>query len=259
MINNPKVKDGDTIVIEKSGIVNEVHNLDPWVINKSVTIRGGTLHLRAAGILLGADVTFEDVSLSFSNAVCNAVMANGHTLTLNNVSVDKNASGDQFAQDVHLFCGGLTGRNVTAKKGPHGKIVISGKTELNNLYAGSMASRTDGVRPNVYQDPATIIIKEGTTGKLGNIYASGAEESYFDPTHIFNQEKVAPPKADAGRFQVTGPVKVELNEPRDVAPTAVHASVTLEPARSRAYGRADHQEGRPGHCTGNRFCNICVQ
>jgi hypothetical protein len=48
-----------------------------FVISRPMTIQGGELVLERAGIILGADVTFENTSIYFSNSVRNAIIANG--------------------------------------------------------------------------------------------------------------------------------------------------------------------------------------
>lgn len=118
---------------------------------------------------MGADVTFDGVTLSFDSPIRNAIMANGYTLTLNNVS---RVSG---AREVHLLCGGLTGQLAFADslppEGPNGRIVIQGNTSLGNIYAGSLFG--DG-SPNCFNGNSEIIIEKGASGQMGEVYASGA-------------------------------------------------------------------------------------
>lgn len=204
LLESSRVQDGDIIVLEGNGNVNDTaSDSAPWVIDKSVTIRGGNLVLRAGGILLGADVTFEDISLSFSNNVRNVIMANGHTLTLKNVS--RGSTGRQ----INLLCGGLTGHAYSANEGSHGKIIISGSTSLGNIYAGSLSS--DG-KANIFSKPATIKIEESASGQqMGDVYASGALETYVDPNQMLNPNyHPDPPNADATKYTVDGKVTIEL-------------------------------------------------
>ena len=72
LYTSDEVRDGDTIVIANTAYVNEISGNAPWVMDKAVTIRGGTLNLRPGGILLGADVTFDGVTLEFTNRVRSA-------------------------------------------------------------------------------------------------------------------------------------------------------------------------------------------
>ncbi len=206
LINSDAVQDGDTIRLIGSCMVNDLNsNSAPWVINKRITITGDTLYLRSGGIVLGADVTFTDVNLSFANCVRNAIMANGYTLTLNNVS------SEASTRRIHLLCGGLTGdvklTDPIPQPGNNGKIIIQGSTSLGNLYAGSLSG--DG-QPNDFSGNAEIVIANGATGKMGDIYASGALETYIPPNSWFDQTEPAPPSADPEQFSVSGKVNIQL-------------------------------------------------
>lgn len=206
LINSDAVQDGDTIRLIGSCMVNDLNsNSAPWVINKRITITGDTLYLRSGGIVLGADVTFTDVNLSFANCVRNAIMANGYTLTLNNVS------SEASTRRIHLLCGGLTGdvkfTDSIPQPGNNGRIIIQGSTSLGNLYAGSLSG--DG-QPNDFSGNAEIVIANGATGKMGDIYASGALETYIPPNSWFDQTEPAPPSADPEQFSVSGKVNIQL-------------------------------------------------
>ena len=116
-----KAQDNDTITISGSGHAGDEHGGDqPWIIDKPLTIEGGKITLWTGGIILGADVTFKNVELSFDSYVRNAIIANGHTLTLENVT----AANHSF----NLFCGGLipasyeTGDFILPTSGNEGKI-----------------------------------------------------------------------------------------------------------------------------------------
>ena len=80
--------DGDVIEIRGQCTVNDNFKGGPWVINKAVTIRGifgppdpadpvngDRIYLRPSGIILAADVTFENLEFSFANRERNAIMA----------------------------------------------------------------------------------------------------------------------------------------------------------------------------------------
>ncbi len=204
LLASSKVQDGDIIELEGNGNVNVDDGTSaPWIIDKSVTIRGDNLVLRPGGILLGADVTFENVSLTFANRVRNVIMVNGHTLTLNNVS--KGSTGRQ----IHLIGGSLTGYKSSTNIGSHSKILISGNTSLGNIYAGSLSS--DG-KTNTFSNPVTVVIEKSASGQqMGDFYASGALESYVDPDQMLNPNyEPAPPTADAAKFVMNGKVNIEL-------------------------------------------------
>ena len=161
------------------------------VINRPVTITGGGLSLERAGIVLGADVVFENMTFAFNSSVRNAIVANGYSLTLNNIS-------NIGTYNMDLFCGGITdynGGNIgeIPQTGSNGSITIQGSNTFNgstsngvnggNIYAGSLSDVgykdenekvLDNV-PNNYAGAATIILESGASG-YGNIYGHGARE-----------------------------------------------------------------------------------
>ena len=102
-INSDRVSNGDTIRIATSSATIQHAADTPWVIRKSVIIEGtsqtANIEVGATGILLGADVTFRNVGLSFNMTSRNAIIANGYELSLEDVRCT-NAS-------FNLFCGGL--------------------------------------------------------------------------------------------------------------------------------------------------------
>ncbi len=198
------VQDGDTIVLDAEPYVGwNSQEGEPQVIATSVTIQAGTadtIHFRSAGIILGADVTFKNVFLGFQNRTRSAIMANGHTLTLENVV--KNAG----TRDIHLLCGSLTGYSTNAAPGTHGQIVIRGNTSLGNIYAGSLSS--DG-SPNHFDYPATITIENSAAKQMGNIYASGAKQAFVDQDQMLNPYyEPDPPTADPGQYVTNGDVTI---------------------------------------------------
>lgn len=213
-----EVQDGDVVNLTGKGFVNDTSDTRPWVINKQVTIRGGWIQMRAKGILLGADVTFDDVQLGFENRIRNVIMANGYTLTLKDVTRTQNITGQSSARQVHLLCGGLTGPSAAAgvQSGTHGEIVIEGNTSLGNIYAGSLASLAsldsgDTAQPNTFDNPATITMDSSATGKMGNVYACGAKQTPVpDLTINPGQFEPDPPTADASQYTVNGDVNINL-------------------------------------------------
>lgn len=201
------IQDGDTIIINGTAHINDKQsNSAPWVINKRLTIRGGqkgSIDLRPGGILLNADVTFENLELSLANNVRNVIMANGHTLILDNVS--KSSTG----RPIHVMCGGVSGLNhVVSKPGTHSQVTIKGNAELGNIYAGSIASNDQG---NSFDHPVTITIDQSATGRIDNIYSSGALETYVSNDHLLDPHyQVAPPTPSPDKYKVTGPVEIQL-------------------------------------------------
>ena len=187
LINSDAVQDGDTIILNGSCMVNDIYSdAAPWCITKSVTIQGGSLQLRAGGIVLGADVTFQDIELSFENSVRNAIIANGYTLTLNNVSRNSGA------RQVHALCGSVTGIESIPQPGLHGKIVVNGTTTVGNLYAGSLSGGLG--LDNEFTGSAEIVVNTDINHKIENIYACGAMETYIPDDSWFDQKEPAPPR-----------------------------------------------------------------
>lgn len=191
------VNDGDVVHLEGTAWVR-TNTEAPWVIDKDITIEGGTLQLSVSGVILDADVTFRNVALSFNKPARNAVMANGHTLTLDNVT----CANHSFS----LFCGGLINSNnepftvpAPGKEGTiniHGATTLQGKTTNaldsadpfghGNIYAGnlSMGGMTeanngpeDNAPANVFEGSAVINIESGIgNNALGTVYACGAQQ-----------------------------------------------------------------------------------
>ena len=205
--------DGDVIEIRGQCTVNDKFQGGPWVIDKAVTIRGAVgpadpvngdrIYLRAGGIVLGKNVTFENLELSFANPVRNAIMANGHTLTLRNVTRSENVTND-----FHFFCGGATGLSITAQPGNHGEIIIENCPKIGNgnVYAGNIS--TDG-KPNSSTIPATV--RMIGTSKVGKFYACGALETPVPDNQMMNPNyEVAPPTPNPEKYRVTGDVTFKL-------------------------------------------------
>ena len=204
------LQDGDTIQLTSSFVVTTpTSSNDSLFIGKNVTIdgQGNWLSLRYAGVLLGADVTFKDVTLGLASNVRPALMANGHTLTLENVQ------RDPTNRNINLFCGGLTGGNQGGlSQGGHGQIIIKGNTYLGptgRVFAGSIS--TDG-KDNVFDKPATVTIEKSVSGDpIGELYACGALQTYTSENDWFDyQNEINPPFASPGNFKVRGKVMFNL-------------------------------------------------
>ena len=215
-----QVADGGTIYIleSKGAFLNDrtdYGNL-PFLIDKNVMIKpteGSThakLTVRAGGILLGADVKFENISLSFENKYHDSIFANGHRLDLINVT---RTSG---SREIDLFAGGLYDRNTAIFLYPSGSKGIihietndnfSSDTELStfgNIYAGSMNG--------VFNGNAEInIVNNGKYKKLdlGAIKSSGALEA--DAGNWFDLEEPSPPVENPDEFSTFGDVTINLH------------------------------------------------
>ena len=210
---------GGTIIIKNKAFLNTLNETGslPYIIDKNITIKSedpnnpAMLQVRAGGIVLGGDVTLENVNLNFENKVHDAIFANGHTLTLKNVL---RANG---SREVDLFGGQLyekSGQPYAAdKKGSKSEILIQmddpklaqySSVHFGNIYAGSMNGSFD--------DDVTITIesKNYTANKfIGKVYASGAEEA--DPGNMLDVKEPAPPKADAAKYTVSGTVDLNFD------------------------------------------------
>ena len=197
---------GDVILINSSIMVNASNNQDNvFVIGKQLTIEGNTgnasLTFREAGILIGADVTFKDMRLELPNLTRNAIFANGHKLTMNNVDlVSVSSKGD-------LFCGGITdytGENDLPATGKNGEVIVT-DSKIQNIYAGSLVDTpTDAGKENTFDGSADITVS-GVRGDIQGIYACGARESRGD-----GQGNLMYP--DNQKYQVTGNVTIHQQD-----------------------------------------------
>lgn len=218
LLAQDKVKDGDTIQVMGTGGV-QMSGEAPWIIDKNVTITGGDIVIRGNGILLDADVTFKDTTLTFTSNVRNAIMANGHTLTLENVA----CGGHSF----NLFCGGLLKSSYETFEVPApgnaGTLHIKGSTTLQkndtygpgNIYAGSlcMGGMTESANGAENNGPANVfagdaVIHVEGDGDVGTAYACGGQQRI--PVGAPNGKVTLP---DAARYTVSGSVTVRGKVP----------------------------------------------
>lgn len=210
-------QNGDTIVLN-AGCHATLGNDTPWVIDKSVTFEGGDVTLWVGGIILDADVTFRNTSLGFDGFVRNAIMANGHTLTLENVTCKTSA------RPLNLFCGGLHDETLGSTQCSAGTVIIRGRTslegsinkvtnEVGNIYAGNLCmggmnenvSNVDGPA-NICQGDAEIIIEADSESTLGKIYAGGAQQRI--PAGAANGKVIL---TNHEAYKVSGTVRVQLH------------------------------------------------
>ena len=198
-----KANDGDTIVIKGKAFVNALDEggVNPLVIDKDVKITGGNnargeLYIRAAGIVLDADVVMQNVELNLANKYHNAIFVNGHQFTANNVT---RGSG---SREVHLLGGSIgKGTNVTAQMPMPGDIAVMTLEgcEFGNIYSGGMSSSFDG--------RTTLAIRNCA---LGNVYGSGAKETVPTGGWFDISEPAAPPADEA--YRTTGSVTIETDD-----------------------------------------------
>ncbi len=203
------VADGGTIyILSRGAFINAADN-SPLQLTKNVTISAApgvntqpNLSVRTAGMVLGANVTFNNIELSFENGFRAVICANGYTLTLNNVSYNTHT------RTIHLAGGGLFyagGSCASPAAGTHSRIVITGKnSSFGNIYAGSINSSFD--------KPVDITV-EGVSGRsLGTVYASGAAEGYYNSENFLDPgNEPQPPEADPTAYPVRGKVSIQLH------------------------------------------------
>lgn len=183
------VKEGGTIKIVGSYSTDQPSG-DPGIsISKNVTITGGEFTNNMGGFILGADVTFKDININMATSSRNAIIANGHTLVLENV-ISTGTYG------INVFCGAITEPQYSyPEAGVDGKIILKGGNRLKtgkddlggNLYAGNFSDlgKGESTVPSHFQGDATIEVQEGATGSIntiGDIYAYGAREDREDGT-----------------------------------------------------------------------------
>ena len=193
---------GDTIVIQGKAFANarEESGVSPLIIDKSVTITGedgktGELHVRAGGIILGADVTMTNVELNLANKYHNAIFVNGYRFTANNVT------RGSISREVHLFAGGIgNGTQVTTALpagGGHASLSLTDST-FGSIYAGGVMTG--------YAGDVTVTASDC---RLGGVYGSGAQERAPDGNWFDTSEPPAP-VADR-RYAATGSVSIQTD------------------------------------------------
>ena len=201
------VEDGGTICIGDNGAFVNSSDDKPLVINKNVKITSKNdtapeISIRKSGVVLGGNVSFENVVLSLANGNHALIAANGYTLTLDNVTYSQNT------RVVHIVGGTLYDKNdvsLSPTVGEKSKIVLSGeKTHFGNVYAGSI---------NGSFDKDVEIDIDSVAGKnIGKVYSCGAEEGYYDSDNFLdpNNEPTAP-TANSAVYGVTSDVDINLS------------------------------------------------
>ncbi len=207
---------GGTITLDGDAEVNADTAASPWTIGKNITIdgQGHTVIIRAPGILLNADVTFKNMQLNLTSADGrNAIIANGHSLTLDTVTAGN--------LSINLFGGTLIKADLdkydVPSPGTAGIINIKGKTKLQgdkpgtlgpaNIFAGNLSignfvdnlgEEGDG-KPSTFTGNVTINIEDRSgSNALGSIYAGGGQNR-------------KPQGASAGKEITANPDKYKVN------------------------------------------------
>ena len=205
------VADGGTIyILSGKGFVNTDNNL-PLQITKNITVASepgasyrAELSVRKGGIVLGADVTFSNIVLSFANAYRPVICANGYTLTLNNVSYGSSARVIHLAGGSMYYSDGI--QSLSPASGSHSRIIVSGSdTIFGNIYAGSINGSFDM--------PVDITINGVSGSNIGSIYSSGAREGCYNSENFLDPDnEPEAPNADAEKYPVNGNVSIGLSE-----------------------------------------------
>lgn len=197
-LKSNNVADGDTLQLQGNVIAQDTDPKYPWIIQKKITINGNGHDLTAngTGIILGADVTFQNLNLGLTSTDSrNAIIANGYALVLDGVKAHSTA------RSINVFGGTLlkasyenffevpaigTAKTVTIK----GKTNLqSGKTDTlgaGNIFAGSLAMggldeahnkpENDGIA-NTFPGDVTINIEDcADSSALGIVYAGGGQQ-----------------------------------------------------------------------------------
>lgn len=185
--------DGGTVIVKSGGGYSndELSTDSPLLITKNITIQGEestypSINIRNGSIILGGDVTIENVSLSITNTTFKGIFANGYKLTLNNVS---NSNSEVVLPDVYVGSySGYTGTEVTTDTVDNcGEVVIYGaESKFDEVFAGSYGSAWN-------QDSKISVMDDGS-GSLTAVYSCGSTD-------------------DSGTFDVNGNVIITLTNP----------------------------------------------
>ena len=208
-----QARDGDTINISAGAevLTTSGTELKPVVIDKSVTITGGELGIRKAGILLEADVTFRDMRLAMANNHHDAIFANGYTLTIDGVTCTSRWV-DLFGGSLYTIGGTATNPVVekyATTSGTGSRIVVQGSNSgFGHIYAGSMNGAND---LPVTIDLKTTIKSKEMSGSL--VYGCGAMEGQYDADNFLDPyAQPEDPVANARLYPSRAAVSVQLGE-----------------------------------------------
>ncbi|MDE6181626.1 MAG: S-layer homology domain-containing protein, partial [Eubacteriales bacterium] len=223
--------DGDTIIIKSSGsgaFLNVRNNKQdkPFVIDKNITIKSEspnkaeTINFRLRGLILNADLTLENVTLSFQQKMYDHIFVNGHTLTLKNVKINDGTreidifGGSAYDKNGQLIKGYDSKFNLVASKSGEKSVIniINNNNtnqdyvnyEFGKIFAGSMNGAS-----NI---PVTINIEDGESDfQTKGIFASGAEEAFVDLDDFMNLDEADPPQEDPNKFPLNATLELNLN------------------------------------------------
>lgn len=150
-------RNGGTYTISGEINTNRPSDDSPLIVQQGLTINGGTIGLSNAGMVLGADATFNNTTLIFSNPAYLGIFTNGHNLTLNGVTI-KWGHMDPFS----ISAGGVGNNQLFSATAGSGSTIT-----LNNVTISSTASVTQGLNlyaGNIYNITPLTINADGSTG-----------------------------------------------------------------------------------------------
>ena len=153
-------------IMDDIQVADTTNNDAPLVITKNVTIKGSgtslpTITLHAGGIVLGADVSFENIKIGTASMLRPGIAANGHILTLTNVQQGTSLQPLQIYGGTFFDATNGTdyGKSV---RGTMSDIRINGGS-YEAVYAGSING--DG------EISVDITVAKGSRLEIGGIYA----------------------------------------------------------------------------------------
>ncbi len=207
-------KNGDTIVILNGGAyLNEFSNSNgsPFIIDKNLTIKseGETpqvLQTRFAGIILGADLKLQNVKLAMSNPVNDHIFVNGHSLTLENVTIENHVrkvdifGGEAYHKNGTLIQGfNAKKERVLAKKGDKSKITINNSNiavRKVDIFGGEAYHKNGTLIQGFNAKKERVLAKKGdkskitinnsniAIGKFGKVFAGSMNHASDIPVEI---------------------------------------------------------------------------
>ena len=199
----------------------------PILIKRNVIIDGSNCEftINHGGILQGGDITLQNIKINLTNPVRNMIIANGHSLTLDNVI----STG---AQPINVVAGYIVDpqANYEVSKGNGGSLSFKGKIDLgsksaNNPYVpgqtqkiehfgsvfiGSVsdAANKDKVTQGIYDKDTIVNIDIANTKtkgfSVGGFFSAGGREQRGG----FGNETIV---VDKDKFKVTGNVTYYLH------------------------------------------------
>lgn len=150
----------DGTVINLSGQVVTVRGeMDEFLSNShNITVKNGTLALRFGGIVCGGDLTLQDIDLNFTSTTASgcALVANGHTLNINNVD-NTNAN----VNAITIFGGGVANSQYDVPSignWSSSTINIDGKNNLGKIFMGTFDAMKGGTQSTTACDFSSCVV-----------------------------------------------------------------------------------------------------